>query len=195
MKPKKLKIDGREKMPDANSTKDYERLADFQMRESQKFYNRANFFIATEGIFFNAFITAITGIAALVGYLVFAPIVICAIGISLNIIYVLSSYIQLEKLNEIGQILNKWIDEINRPEHETAPPVPFSLYKSEFSTRTSVTSKAMDSNQNAQQDQKKKTEPKYLVALIYKWAPAILFVGWGILLTIYLLQMTGVKLF
>jgi len=181
-------------MSEIETTKNYERLANFQMQESQKFYNRANFFIAAEGIFFNAFITAIAGTTALVGYLKFAPIVICAIGISLNIIYVLSSYIQLEKLNNIGQMLNKWIEDLYLPANKTVPTFPFNLYESEFSPKTSKSQETTNISQATQQNQNKKKEPNHLVTLIYKWAPAILFVGWGILLAIYILQMTGFKL-
>jgi|WetSurMetagenome_2_1015567.scaffolds.fasta_scaffold02651_6 hypothetical protein len=181
-------------MSNVELTKNYERLADFQMNESQKFYSRANFFIAAEGIFFNAFITAIVGTTKLEGYLIFAPIVICAIGISLNIIYILSSYIQLEKLSKTGQILNKWLNDIASQRNGVPPDFPFSLYESEFSPKITPLTAVKSNKTESQLKEEKKKEPRHLVALVYKWAPTILIVGWSVLLMIYILQIAGIKL-
>jgi hypothetical protein len=172
-------------------TKNDELLAEIQISEGKKFYDRANFFIAAEGIFFNAFITAIVGFTKLEGLLAFAPIVICAIGILLNTIYVISSYIQIKILVNIGQTLNARLDKLSA---ENAGNADFSLglYRSEFSPKSGIAKPAGTKSQPGEQPN---DEPKGLVALVYKWAPAILFVGWFIMLAIYSLQLAGVKLF
>jgi len=126
--------------------------------------------------------------------LVFAPIVICAIGISLNIIYVLSSFIQLKILVNIGQTLNTRLDKL-ATENVDKSDSSLSLYRSEFlPIESGTTQDGKPAKTESQSEKQANNEPRQLVALVYKWAPAILLVGWGILLLLYSLQLAGVKL-
>jgi len=61
--------------------------------EEKTFYDRANFFLAAQAIFANAFATLAIS-SNLVGFYKFLPITICLIGISLNIAWIYSGFFQ-----------------------------------------------------------------------------------------------------
>ena len=61
--------------------------------EKKTFYDRANFFVAAQAIFANAFATLAIS-SNLNGLYKFLPITICFIGISLNITWIYSSFFQ-----------------------------------------------------------------------------------------------------
>jgi hypothetical protein len=63
--------------------------------EKKSFYDRANFFIGAQAVFVNAFATLVVS-SNLVGAYKFLPIIICSIGISLNLVWIYSSYISAD---------------------------------------------------------------------------------------------------
>jgi hypothetical protein len=65
--------------------------------DEKTFYDRANFFLAAQAIFANAFATLAIS-SNLIGFYKFLPITICAIGISLNIAWVISGRIERKAL-------------------------------------------------------------------------------------------------
>ena len=65
--------------------------------DENTFYNRANFFLAAQAIFANAFATlAISD--NLLGFYRFLPITTCVIGIFLNIAWIYSGFIEVRTL-------------------------------------------------------------------------------------------------
>jgi hypothetical protein len=63
--------------------------------EEKTFYDRANFFLAAQAIFANAFATLAIS-SNLIGFYKFLPVTICVIGISLNIAWIYSGFFQSE---------------------------------------------------------------------------------------------------
>lgn len=150
-----------------NLLREDELVANLQLYEDKKYYDRANFFVTAQGMFFSAFAVLVAGSNNLTGLIKMIPAVICITGILLNVIWGYSSMIQIEKILALEKVRNK-------------------SFKT-FADSNNVTKTVAEFNRI--------TNAPTITDLIYKWAPALLGVAWVAMLAFYAVQLTvGIKI-